>query len=158
MARWIHYPEKDLRTALHMLAQVLDNASAWPADRAAVMHAMGWYAGKIGATYGAFGSLLAYGLLSEQEHKRYGVSEVGTSLLGMRPENPRHRAFIEQAAWTPPLFRQLRDSYGPHPQDFALVRDDLSRLGVEESRVGAVARAFLLTSAFVDEGEKVCFP
>jgi len=122
-----------------------------PATKETLARAMG-YNRLHGTAQTSIRALLLYGLLQQVDPKVFTSSDRARLLLTMQEDaSPQRRQVLELAAFTPPLFQQLRTQYGEKRPTVPEVMRDMVRLGTPVRVVATVAKAYLETLDFLAE-------
>lgn len=143
-----NYPAISLGEALDRLQPLFDKAQTRLISREQAVEAMG-YDGLHGASLGAISAVLKYGLL-EKVDNQVRVSERGMSIIAPQSDEERRTA-IQEAAFDPPLFSELRERFfGKMPPDDRL-RSFLLRKNFSSGALDRVLRSYRETIGLVTE-------
>ncbi len=135
-----NYPAISLGEAIQRIQAIYRQQQQHPTNREVFAKLLG-YNSLNGASAVLISALSKYGLL-EGHGERLRVSALGQDLSLHRPDDPEYAAAVEQAAFTPTLFRDLHERY-PNglPSDHS-VRVDLVKGRFNPKTVDGVIRVY----------------
>jgi len=143
-----NYPAISLGEAIQRIQAIYRQQQQHPTNREVFAKLLG-YNSLNGASAVLISALSKYGLL-EGHGERLRVSALGQDLSLHRPDDPEYAAAVEQAAFTPTLFRDLHERY-PNglPSDHS-VRVDLVKGRFNPKTVDGVIRVYRDTLELVN--------
>lgn len=123
--------------------------STLPATKQDIAKAMG-YKGLNGTSYTVISVSIDYGLLEEVGEDKLKLSTIALDILSPA-DGTKHREAVQKAAFTPPLFKELWESFRhSSPEDAELI-DSLKQLGLHPNKIEGALRAYRETIEFVNE-------
>ena len=144
-----NYPAIGLSDAVERLAKLYPKVHTHKVDKATMARAAG-YAGLNGAALSMLSAMKKYGLF-EESGSDLRVSENAVTIIADPVDSGSRRVAIQEAAFSPPLFADIRkDLPNTIPHD-DVVRSYLIKKGFAPANVDTVIRSFRETMKLVTE-------
>ncbi|MFN0070461.1 MAG: hypothetical protein ACKVVP_03085 [Chloroflexota bacterium] len=143
-----NYPALSLDEAIIRLIPVFEAENRHLADREVVAKDLG-YGGVNGASMGVISALIKFGLL-EMVERRLRVTERGMNLILHERGDPERIAAVQDAAFAPALFADLRSEYGDQLPSDNNIRAYLIKKGFNPRSVADVIRPYRDTMEFLE--------
>lgn len=140
------YPSLDLREAIDVLLRLVGIHDFREGDRDSIARVLGHASGLSGVAGRKVASLVHYGLMERRE-ALYRLTALSRHICNAVSEESL-RSATRRAFLTPPLFRELVETYRPTgsiPRYFA---ETLPNLGVTEAAKHEVARIFMASGEY----------
>ncbi|MBD0369497.1 MAG: hypothetical protein ICV60_01480 [Pyrinomonadaceae bacterium] len=145
-----NYPAISLAEAIPRIAQIYEQEFTHAADSETLARALG-YSGTNGASDAVISALKKYGLLENAGNREYKLSEGAIDIcLHQKGDAERVKA-IREAAFTPPLFKELFEEYGDVLPSENNLRVKLIKRGFNPKSVGDVIHAYRDTLDLVSQ-------
>ncbi|MGH6955427.1 MAG: hypothetical protein ACREEW_02030 [Caulobacteraceae bacterium] len=142
------YPNFSLRTALNQAEKIFKADRRNTIAREVAVKHMG-YGGLSGASEKALGTLVQYGLTQNKGKGEIAITQLTVDIL--HPDGPQQRReSLARAAFSPPLFKALKDRFPDGVSDEAL-RSYLVRESFLDRAISPVISAFNETCAFLKQ-------
>ncbi len=143
------YPNYSLRKALQFAATVYDADRRNPIDRSVLAKHMG-YTSLSGAADKSLSTMLQYGLVEKVAKGEVRMTQLAVDI--MYPDKPADRAkALLQAAFSPTLFRDLKERFPDDRFSEDALRSYLMRQGFLDRAIGPVNSAYSDTVAFLQQ-------
>lgn len=142
-----NYPAIGLQEAVQRLRPVYEDQRQYPTTRDVVAKLMG-YGGLNGASATMVSALSKFGLL-EGHGDTLRVSDLGQDLILHRKGDPEYAAAVQQAAYLPAFFQELREQFPQGLPSEHSLRATLIKRGFNPKAVDGAVRAYRETEQFV---------
>lgn len=141
------HPNSSLPDAVEYARKIYDRERRNPVSREVAVQHMG-FSGVSGSSDRALATVLHYGLAEKVAKGEVRVSDLAVSIL--HPEN-RHefRKAIQEAAFNPTFFAELRRRYPDEPPSPSSLSSFLSRSGFASAAIGPAAKAYIETCQYL---------
>lgn len=141
------YPNAALPDVIDFARKIYDEERRNPVARdVAVIH-MG-FSGATGSSDRAISALFHFGLAEKVAKGELRVTDLAVDLL--HPDSPtERRRAMREAAFSPDLFKELRERYAGDPPSLAALGSYLSRQGFAQAAIGPASRAYLETCYYL---------
>jgi hypothetical protein len=143
-----NYPGISLSEAIPRIAQIYESEHNHAADGETLAIAMG-YKGSNGASDVVISALKKYGWLENAGQRQYKLSEGAIDVYLHQRGDPERVKAIRDAAFTPPLFKELHDEFGDILPSENNLRIKLIKKGFNPKSVGDVIQAYRETLELV---------
>ena len=142
------YPNMSLPKALASVKKIHDADRRNPIDREVAAKHLG-YSGLSGASDKAIASLSHFGLTEKTGKGEIRVSNLAVDILHPNSINERNKALLE-AAFNPTIFSDLRERFGDHVSEGALV-SYLKRENFLDRAINPVVHSYLDTCRYLEQ-------
>lgn len=141
------YPNASLSEVIDLARKIHERDGRHPVSREVAAQHMG-FSGLTGSSDRALSALLHFGLAEKAAKGEVRVTDVVLQLI--HPHSPEERrAALREAAFSPGLFRELRERYPKEPPSQASLASYLSRLNFMRTAIGPAAKAYLETCYYL---------
>jgi len=140
------YPALDLREAVNLLRQLVEDLDFQEGDRDSIARMLGHSGGLSGAAGRKVAALVHFGLLERRESK-YCTTALALHICNSISEESL-RSALRRAFLAPSLFRDLIDAYLPAGSVPRYLAQDLRDHGVTEAAKHDVARIFMASAEY----------
>jgi hypothetical protein len=111
------YPQLSIADAIERVKRIYGKEKWHPATDEVLVQHMG-YRGLNGASLGTLATLKRYGLLIPGGERKFRVSDDAVSIIEAPTDHPDWTAAMMRTAFNPPLFSELRETFGSNlPSD-----------------------------------------
>ncbi|VTZ28135.1 conserved hypothetical protein [Methylocella tundrae] len=148
-ARSPSYPNTPLREAIVLIDKIFAADRRNPIDRAVAAKHLG-YSGISGASDMTLAALMHYGLLERAGKGETRVTQLAVDIIHPHNEDDRRNA-LRRAAFSPTLFRALRERFPDGKFSSEALKSYLMREGFVESAVNPAARAYSETCLYLEK-------
>jgi len=143
------YPAHALAEAIEFARKIHSEDRQHPVPREVAARHMG-FSGTTGTSDRALSSILHYGLAEKVVKGEIRVTDLTLRLLHPHDETERREA-LNEAAFNPQLFKELRQRYPGRPPASGTLESFLTREGFAGAAVGPASKAFLETCRFLQQ-------
>lgn len=141
------YPNTSLEQMIDSAAKIHAEDRQHPVDRETAAKHMG-FSGLSGASDRALSALLHFGLAEKVRKGELRVTDLALRIIHPNDSQERREA-LHEAAFSPELFRELRERYPEAPPSRDTLSSYLSRSGFASAAISPATRAYLETCAFL---------
>jgi hypothetical protein len=142
------YPNIPLKEAIELVGKIFKEDRRNPVDRAVAAKHLG-YSGISGAADMTLAALMHFGLLERVAKGEIRVTQTAVDIIHPADEGQRVRA-LRQAAFSPALFRSLRDRFPDGKFSNDSLKSYLTREGFLERAINPAARAYSETCLYLE--------
>jgi hypothetical protein len=143
------YPAHNLAEALDYIRKIHDADRQHPVARQVAAQHMG-FSGVTGTSDRALSSLLHFGIAEKVAKGEIRVTDLALRILHPETDAER-RAALNEAAFNPQLFQELRRRYPGRPPASATLQSYLTREGFSAIAIAPATKAFLETCRFLQQ-------
>jgi hypothetical protein len=143
------YPNAALPKAIQSVRHIFDADRRSPIDREVAAKHIG-YGGTSGASDKAIATLAHYGLIEKVGKGEIRVSQLALDIIHPNAPSDRARSLI-QAAFSPQIFKDLRDRFGGGHVSEAALESYLKRENFLDRAITPVTKAYLETCRFLEQ-------
>lgn len=145
-----NYPSLNLRDAISKACALWEKEYQHPTPREVVAKSLG-YSGLNGASMSQIGALRSYGLIEQVGDQSLKVTDIAMTAFIHDPGSPERKEAIQQMAFAPAVFSELRSVYGQTLPSNSNVTAHLIRKGFTPKSATEVIRTYRDTLDFVQE-------
>lgn len=143
------YPAHNLSEVIEYTKKIHDADRQHPVPREIAAHHMG-FSGITGTSDRALSSLFHYGLAEKVAKGEIRITDLALRIIHPESEDER-RGALNDAAFSPQLFQELRRRYPDRPPTSATLGSFLSREGFASAAINPASKAFLETCRFLQQ-------
>lgn len=143
-----NYPIISLAEGVNRVSAIYERERTHPADKDVIAKDLG-FGSLNGASRGIISALRKYGLLIEEDDQQLKVSTDALDILLHSPGRPERVNALTKAAFSPPLFAELRGTFGMSLPSDENMRAHLIKRGFNPNTVTNVISSYRDTVAMV---------
>lgn len=143
------YPAHHIGEAIEYARKIHDADRQHPVPREVAAQHMG-FSGITGTSDRALSSILHYGLVEKVVKGEIRVTDLALRIMHPDSDDERREA-LNESAFNPQLFQELRRRYPGRPPAAATLESYLTRGGFAAAAVGPASKAFLETCRFLQQ-------
>lgn len=143
------YPAHNLSETIDYVRKIHDADRQHPVPREVAAQHMG-FSGLTGTSDRALSSLLHYGIAEKVAKGEIRVTDLALRILHPETDAERREA-LNEAAFNPQLFQELRRRYPGRPPASATLQSYLTREGFSAVAIAPATKAFLETCRFLQQ-------